>query len=197
MSPAVAKSIWLWSGIGVVLGLGALWQLYPLADAAARLQALPEQGLMMKSEAVAVTPAETQIYHGATVLKRLVQVRGQRVVLTIIDGTRNRHAVHDPLFCFRGAGWDVLSEASVPLERGEGRRVTLGRHGEHAEAMYWFSDGTASFGSATTYWVRTTLRRVTLGTSGPEPVLVVLTSVDDRPVDWTALLAAWPELGAF
>ncbi|MCC5023389.1 MAG: exosortase-associated EpsI family protein [Candidatus Synoicihabitans palmerolidicus] len=153
-------------------------------------------GGMVRSQDVAVSDVEQQIYAGATVLKRVAQVRGPQVVLTIIDGTKNRHAVHDPLFCFRGAGWEVLDQHVMPVEIGEATRVTLSRRGEQAEALYWFTEGEHALGSAMTYWWRTTLRRVTLGASGQEPVLVVLTSVDERSVNREALLAAWPELGA-
>lgn len=191
------KTVVVWAAVALALGLGLVWQFFPLADAEARLAALPRRGVLMVSEDLPVTAAERSIYVGATVLKRLVQVRGQRVILTIIDGTHNRHAVHDPLFCFRGAGWDVVGEQPLAVEWGEGRRVDLQRQGEPAEALYWFTDGNRAFGSSLTYWWRTTLRRISLGASGAEPVLVVLTPVDSRPVDWAGLLEAWPELGAF
>ncbi len=187
----------LWGSIVVAVAAGAAWQFYPLADASDRLEALPLRGLMFASENVAVSQVEQNIFTGATVLKRYAQVRGQKVVLTIIDGTGNRHAVHDPLFCFRGAGWEVLDDTQFPIERGEARRVTLAKQGEPAEALYWFTDGRHAFGSAMEYWGRTTWRRLSLGASGNEPVLVMLTPVDAQPIDWQALLAAWPELGAF
>ena len=196
MKAAVKMSV-LWGSIVLAVGAGAAWQFYPLADASERMEALPLRGLMFASEDVPVSEVEQSIYTGATVMKRFAQVRGQKVVLTIIDGTGNRHAVHDPLFCFRGAGWEVIDAAEFQLERGEARRVSLARQGEPAEALYWFSDGQQAFGSAVEYWGRTTWRRLTLGTSGNEPVLVMLTPVDERPIDWNALLAAWPELGAF
>ncbi|MEZ5413290.1 MAG: exosortase-associated EpsI family protein [Opitutaceae bacterium] len=191
------KSGVLWGTMALALVTGALWQYYPLADANGRLAALPERGLWMASEAIPVSETEEQIYRGAAVLKRLVAVRGQRVVMTVVDGSGNRHAVHDPLFCFRGAGWEVTGQAPLALERGAARQVDLRRRGETAEAVYWFSDGTRAFDSAMEYWWRTTMRRVTLGASGAEPVLIMLTPVDERPVNWEALLAAWPEIAAF
>ena len=187
----------LWGAMGLAVALGLLWQLYPLADASDRLDALPSRGLMMAAEDVPLTEAEQRIYAEAQVLKRLVQVRGQRVILTIIDGTHNRHAVHDPLFCFRGAGWDVIATTPFPVEWGEAQRVDLRKRGEPAEAIFWFTDGDRAFDTSLTYWWRTTLRRLSLGASGAEPVLVVLSPVDDRPINWERLLAEWPEIGAF
>ena len=190
------KARLIWVAIGLAVVAGGLWQMYPLPDAARRLEDLPRRGVLFASEDLPVSETEAKIYAGATVLKRLAQVRGQRVVLTIIDGTGNRHAVHDPLFCFRGAGWDVEGESAMAVEWGEARRVQLARRGERADAVYWFTDGDRAFGSPMEYWGRTTLRRITLGASGDEPVLVVITPATDAGVDWAALLAAWPELGA-
>jgi len=191
------KTLLLWVAIVVAIGLGLLWQLFPLPDAGKRLDALPQRGLMMVSEDLPVTAVEQQIYADARVLKRLVQVRGQRVILTIIDGTHNRHAVHDPLFCFRGAGWEVVGESGFPVEWGDAQRVNLLKRGEPAEALYWFTDGDRAFGSSLAYWWSTTLRRVSLGLSGAEPVLVVITPLDQRPINWDLLLQNWPEIGAF
>jgi hypothetical protein len=197
MTDSRIKAGLLWTAMVVAVLLGLLWQLFPLPDAGDRLAALPENGLMMASEDLPLTEAEERIYAEAQVLKRLVQVRGQRVILTIIDGTRNRHAVHDPLFCFRGAGWDVVDSAPFPLEWGQAQQVDLRKRGETAEALYWFTDGQRAFDRSLTYWWRTTLRRVTLGASGDEPVLVVLSPAGDRPIRWDRLLAEWPEIGAF
>ncbi|GAB5558386.1 MAG: hypothetical protein SynsKO_00330 [Synoicihabitans sp.] len=193
---AKTKAQIIWGVMIAAVAMGLLWQFYPLEDASRRLADLPERGIMMQSRDVPVSEAEASVFAGASVLKRLVKVRGQTVVLTVIDGTRNRHAVHDPAFCFRGAGWEVERETAFAVEWGEARRVALRRRAETAEALYWFSDGQRAFGSAVTYWGRTTLRRLSLGASGDEPILVVLTPVDDQPIDWDALLAAWPELGA-
>lgn len=191
------KAGFLWGAIALAVVMGLLWQLFPLPDAGERLAALPERGLMMAAEDLPLTEAEERIYTEARVLKRLVQVRGQRVILTIIDGTQNRHAVHDPLFCFRGAGWDVVDTAAFPVEWGQAQRVSLRKRGETADALYWFTDGRRAFDRSVTYWWRTTLRRISLGASGEEPVLVVLSPANDRPIQWERLLAEWPEIGAF
>lgn len=191
------SSVWVWAAIIVAVVTGAVWQFYPLKDASGRLEAFPLKGVWVTSEDVPLSEVEQNIYQSARVTKRVARVRGQIVVLTIIDGTRNRHAVHDPLFCFRGAGWDVLSEENMAVEWGTARRVQLSRRGEPAEALYWFTDGENAFGSAKDYWWKTTLRRITLGQSGPEPVLVVLTPATDDPINWTRLLTHWPTLSAF
>ena len=85
----------MWGAIAVAIMAGAAWQFYPLEDASSRLDELPLRGIMFASEDVPVSEVEQSIFAGARVVKRYAQVRGQKVVLTIIDGTGNRHAVHD------------------------------------------------------------------------------------------------------
>lgn len=184
----------LWLAIGVALVLAGLWQYFPLIDAGARLDGLPVKGLFFDSRPMPLNPAEREIYGSARVLKRLVRMRGQAFTLTVIDGTRNRHAIHDPLYCFRGAGWEIRAAAEVHLPHGTARAVSLGQADRQGEAVYWFSNGRQAFTTATRYWAETTLRRLTLGRSGEEPVLVILTSVDRRTPDWAGILAIWPEL---
>jgi hypothetical protein len=184
----------LWLAIVVALGLAGLWQFFPLADAHDRLDALPVKGLFFDSRPMPLNPAEHEIYGSARVLKRLVRMRGQAFTLTVIDGTRNRHAIHDPLYCFRGAGWEVSAATDVNLPHGTARAVSLRQSGKQGEAVYWFSNGRQAFASATRFWTETTLRRLTLGRSSDEPVLVILTSVDDRSPDWGGILAIWPAL---
>ena len=100
------------------------------------------------------------------------------------------------MFCFRGAGWEVTGEETVGLSHGEGRLLHLRQDGESAEALYWFSDGEKQFDRPLTYWWKTSLRRLTLGSYGMEPVLVVLTSTGDGIPHWRKLLQDWPELQA-
>lgn len=186
----------VWSALAAALLLGALWQFVPLADASARLQSLPEVSGGVQSRNVPLEPAESEIFRRTTILKRQVLVEGQAVTLTAIDGTRDRHAIHDPRFCFQGAGWTITSQQPVALARGEATRVTLEKAGESTEAIFWFTDGVRQFSSPSTYWIKTTLRRLTFGKSGGEPILVILGAGPTLPIDWPKLLGAWPELQA-
>jgi hypothetical protein len=167
-----------------------------LADASSRLDAFPRNGAQVQSHDVPLAPGEQVIFSGVTVLKRLALVGNDRAIVTVIDGTQNRHAVHDPVFCFRGAGWEVTSEETIPLAKGVARLVRLRQDKDVAEAVYWYSDGDRQFDRPLLYWWKTALRRVTFGHSGKEPVLVVLTSTGDTMPHWPELLKAWPELQA-
>ncbi len=79
---------------------------------------------------------------------------------------------------------------------GEARVVRLRRGATAAEAIYWFSDCDSKFASPMTFWWKTALRRLSLGKSGQEPVLVVLTSTAQRRWTGGALVRAWPQLQA-
>lgn len=186
----------LWTALVAAVLLGVVWEFYPLPDAVARLAKFPRRSLMADSRDMPLTPTEDANFSGTTVVKRLASVRGERVIVTVVDGTHNRHAIHDPVFCFRGAGWDMFAQEVIPMERGEARLVHLRQGGRTAEALYWFSDGCEQFASPLRYWWKTALRRLSLGHSGPEPVLVILTSTGDASPNWGDLLRAWPDLQA-
>jgi hypothetical protein len=184
----------LWLALLVMIPLGLTWEYYPLSDASARLDKFPRNTGQVQSSDLAMSPSEMAVFHDVDVVKRLAVEGEDRAVVTIIDGTRDRHAVHDPAFCFRGAGWEVTGQESIPLANGRGRLLHLRQDGYTAEALYWFSDGARQFDRPLVYWWKTSLRRLTLGRSGSEPVLVVLTSAGDMLPHWQQLLKAWPEL---
>lgn len=188
------KFIWIF--LVVAMGLGLTWEFHPLADASARLRGLGFRTANVECTDIALAPAEQINFKGTTVLKRVAMVGKECVVLIVVDGTRNRHAIHDPIFCFRGAGWEVVGQKPLPLSKGQGSLVQLHRGRGWAQAVYWFSDTETQFASPITFWWKTALRRLSLGRSGQEPVLVVLTSTSGAPVDWPALIRAWPALQA-
>jgi hypothetical protein len=184
----------LWLAFAILVPLGMLWQFYPLTDASSRIDRFPRKSVRVESYDLPLTPGEEAIFSGVTVIKRLALVGDDRAVVTVIDGTQNRHAVHDPVFCFRGAGWEVSREEKVPLRNGDARLVHLRQGKDVAEAVYWFSDGNEQFNRPVLYWWKTALRRMTFGGSGMEPVLVILTSTRGTLPHWSELLKSWPEL---
>jgi hypothetical protein len=184
----------LWTALAAAIVLATLWERFPLADASARLNRLPRASLLVESRDMPMTPTEQANFTGTSVLKRLASAGHERVILTVVDGTRNRHAIHDPVFCFRGAGWEVDSMETVALEKGDARLLRLRQGKQTAEAVYWFTDGGRQFANPMQFWWETALRRLTFGASGAEPVLVILTSTGETPPNWADLLHAWPDL---
>jgi hypothetical protein len=116
------------------------------------------------------------------------------MIMVAIDGSRNRHAIHDPTFCFRGAGWVISKGGEFPVPGGHAKLLTLRKEGRTIEVMYWMSDGRTRYGSALHYWWQTTLRRLTLGHSGEEPILFVLQPATGDSLDWQLLFQQFPEL---
>ena len=184
----------LWIAFAILVPLGMVWQFFPLKDASARLDTFPMTSAKVDSKDFPLTTSELAIYGNVKVVKRIAQIGLNRAFVTVIDGTKNRHAVHDPVYCFRGAGWVVTSQEDVPMGKGVARLVHLHQNNDTAEALYWFSDGNTQFSRPLDYWWKTALRRLTFGRSGSEPVLVVLSSVDGVLPDWHAVLKDWPEL---
>jgi len=62
------------------------------------------------------------------------------------------------------------------------------------EVMFWITDGRSRHGSAMWAWWQSTLRRMTFGTSGDEPVLFILQPLPGGTVNWDNVLVAFPEL---
>jgi hypothetical protein len=184
----------LWLAFAILVPIGLLWQYYPLTDASSRIDRFPRRSAWVESHDLPLTDGEKAIFSGVTIIKRLVLAGDDRAVVTVIDGTENRHAVHDPVFCFRGAGWEVTDQETVALSNGKARLVHLRQGPDKAEALYWFSDGARQFERPMLYWWKTSLRRLTFGASGMEPVLVILTSAGEPLVNWPRLLKEWPEL---
>lgn len=180
---------WLLVFLVTAIALGAAWQYVPLTDAQARLTALPAKGIGYVSLESPVSDAERVIFGGAHVIKRSYRIGADHLSVIIIDGTRNRHAVHDPMLCVRGGGWTIAAREPFPLPGGGGELVRITKGEQVNEVLYWFSDGIDRHASPTTYWLQATLRRLTFGASGEEPVLVLLQSESGRAIDWRPLLA--------
>ncbi len=179
----------------VSLALTVAWRWIPLPENEALLQSLPASGAAYQSASVAMSTSERAIYGEATAVKRLYRIGTDDLMVLLVDGARNRHGVHDPAYCFRGGGWTIEEKSAYPLQNGEGALYTMRRGQQTTQALSWFTDGRSQWASPVRYWWTATLRRATLGLSGPEPVLVVVQPAEAVP-DWNRLLRLMPELAA-
>ncbi len=169
--------------------LSMVWNRLPSEGTPSLLDTVPTEGWQMRSRDLPLTDLEKRWLDGAQGLKRLYALPTGSWMLAVTDGTANRHAVHDPSYCFRGDGWSVVRERTVPLDQGSARLLTLQRGDETLEALYWFYAGGEPFDSMPEYWLRSTLRRLTRGWSGPEPLLFILRPVRPEQPDWDRALA--------
>lgn len=149
-----------------------------LPDASERIARFPKQGPMFQSISVPLTDFEKDMLGGAKGYKAIYLWQGLRYAYTMIDGTHNRQAVHDPRYCFRGAGWTILTDVSVDFSGGKARRVKLSQDEVQSEALFFYSDGENVFDRPLEYWMRATMRRWLRRFGGEEPVLVMIQPVD-------------------
>jgi len=187
----------LWTVLGLLVVLTFVWPMIPLATAESRLKALPAQGNHFRSRPLELDQADVDFLGKATAVQHIVAVRGGgRMILTVIDGTRDRHAVHDPSYCFSGAGWKISQRKPVFTAKGEAVLAMMTKDGQTAEAMWFFDDGKHQFASPFDFWLRTSSRRITAGLSGNEPILVMLRSLPGHPIDWSKVQTdVLPEMG--
>ncbi len=190
MKNRYSKLAWAAAVLAAVLAL--VWKSAPLDDAQERIKVIGAGG-PQKLTNLELAPWEVEFFGDAKAARWLATGSSAAVIVTVVDGSGNRRAVHDPGYCFRGAGWTVERETPLLLPHGKAVRVDLRRDTETLEAVYWFSDGRQAYTSPTRYWWESTLRRLTLGASGPESVLVLLVPARDNHTDWGGWLATWPQ----
>ena len=141
---------------------------------------------------VPLSEFERKFFNGVNVIKRVYTVEGQNYFLTVLDGTNNRHIVHDPYYCFEGSGWNITQVSLLSVPGGNANLVHINKDGAESQALFWFSDGTSRYTSPLRYWLEATLRRISLGYSGPEPVLIMIQPMNnnDKNINWHQTLNA-------
>ena len=184
----------LWLGLGTLVLVSLLWDRFSAQGAPDRWSALPTKGLGFSSRDLPLDATEAQIFGPAHTVKRLYQAGPQRFILTAVEGSRNRHAIHDPLYCFRGNGWQVTAERSVAVPGGQARVLRLTRSGQRTEAVFWFTDGRERQDSAGRAWWLSLRRRLTFGRSGGQPALILLQPANDQAPNWNSVFAQCPFL---
>lgn len=179
------KRKFLWSLLAASAIVTVIWPMIPVAPAKSRLVAVSGNHRVYQIRAVDLTAEDKAFLGKAKAAQYLITMRsGGHLVLTVIDGTENRHAVHDPAYCFSGGGWKIREKRTITVSSGEATLITLTQGSQTAEALWFFDDGKQQFTSPFDYWFKTSCRRMTLGRSGSEPVLVTLRSLTGEPVDW-------------
>ncbi|SCY30113.1 exosortase-associated EpsI family protein [Desulfoluna spongiiphila] len=176
--------LFLLLGVVAALLFGLAASKHASREHPSRLDTLPINGSGYAGRELSLTPAEQSVFANARVVKRLYHFGRFPFVLMAIDGSRYRHAVHDPTYCFRGMGWEVAHRNPIPIEGGEALLLTLTRDGEKRRVLYWFTNGASRHSSVIRYWLQTTIRRLTFGHSGPEPLFVVLQPAGDSAPPW-------------
>lgn len=199
-TPAPARSTplrrhpWLTAAVVLTALFLGLCRFHSLPDASDRLDHFPSRGPGFASRAIPADPAELAVIGEARLMKKLCQTSTQQVTLSVIDGTKNRHATHDPAYCLRGSGWSVSNTSLIAVPGGEGTLLTLTKEGKTTQAAFWFSDGTTRHSSPVKHWWHSAVRHLTFGKSEPAPILVMMFPTEGTSADWPKLWKEMPEL---
>ncbi len=173
--------------IFLTLVLGLWWLFYPLSEAKERLEKIPLNGSGYVGNDVPLNDFEEKLFKRVSVIKRLYRIGNENYLVTFLDGTHNRSVAHDPYYCFTGSGWEIQNRKVFNFGHGKGRgeELILRRGAKDRAALFWFTDGKSAFSSPLEYWWKATLRRLTLGRSGNEPVLIMIQPLDSiSQVNW-------------
>lgn len=185
----MSASVALWGLPLVCVTLGCLWRMIPLPDAQLRLQHLSVPDGDHPSRDLELTESEMRLLGEARCVKRVYRFGRREFLVTAIDGSGNRRAVHDPMYC-----WTIIDSSQQPLRGGNGTALRVVDQGIEKDVLFWFSNGATKHASPTRYLLQTSLRRATLGWLGEEPVLLLVEPLEPAPVNWYRVLDEFPWL---
>jgi hypothetical protein len=184
-SPMKPKRIVLLLLCALAVLVALIWPSLPLASETNRLATLAGSGSGFDSVPLSLTSADIKFLNGAKADIRHVKLHsGGSLVLTVIDGSENRHAVHDPSYCLAGGGWQITEKKRISMRSGEATWMKLVKGEATSEAIWFFDDEKSQFTSPLAYWARTSARRMTLGRSGSEPRLITLRALPGEAMNW-------------
>ncbi len=184
----------MWVILVVAVALTILLEAFPVGSRPNPGMSLPMKAPLIYGENVELNSREMLIFGEGEVVKRLYHVAGNPIMVNVVDGKQNRHAVHDPIFCFRGAGWSIISESVMLSGKGEIRIMALSKNDEMTRVAYWFSNGERHYISPIEFWMRSFLHRATFGYWGDESVLVVIQLLSEGQKSLPQTLRYFPQL---
>jgi hypothetical protein len=149
-----------------------------LEDASQRIAAYPRAGAGYTSREIPLNTFEKDMLGDAQGYKFIYVYHGLKYAITLLDGTNNRQAVHDPRYCFRGAGWDITEDTTIDFSGGSARKLKLMSDSKNSEALFFYSTGLTAFSQPMQYWLHTTIRRWLRSYGGAEPILVMVQPVE-------------------
>lgn len=179
----------------LVLGLFALaLDSYKLSNGQERVQRIPTYGPGFALRPLPAQADDAALFGKAQVHRFTLACRQGNFLLTIIDGTDNRHAIHDPVYCVSGAGWQVTEEQEIKTSHGRVKALRLNKQGRETHLLYFFADGERHWTSPTRTWLGQAARRASLGTTSEAILLVELQPYQKTKPNWVELVHTLPVL---
>lgn len=180
----------LWIALLLLTTVLIYWSVTLPPSARDRIDAIPTEGLSYKLEPLPWSEYERKTLKNAVGSKWKCRIGNEEVVLLVVDGAQNIHAIHDPAFCLRGAGFELASEADVPLPGGKAKQLELQNGDQRREVVYWFSNTRERYHSLLQFRLDTTFSRIY---SNIDPPLMVLLYGEHRsPEQWAAIVDILP-----
>lgn len=176
------------------MAFSVVWELIPLKSGEERIRSLPLSGLGFEGQEITPPKEVQEVFKDVTYVQRAYKVRDRVYIVSILDGTHNRHAVHDPTFCAYGGGWAVSGRERLPVEGGQVEKVTMVKGDQKRELLLWFSNRAHKFPSIYEYWYVASIRRLSMGYSGEEPIRIMVQPVDNDTPNWREFIRNFPPL---
>lgn len=166
----------------------------PLPDAHERVTRMATYGPGFALRPLPARTDDSAVFGTAPVRRFLLACEQGSFLMTVIDGTPNRHALHDPIYCVSGAGWQVADEREIKTNHGRVKALRLTKQGKETHLLYFYADGKRHWTSPTRTWVAQATRRVSLGNYSDAILLVELQPYQKTLPDWNQLVQTLPIL---
>jgi len=158
------------------------------------LHDVPVSGYGFDGRALEFSDAELAFLGKAEAIKHEYSQADYRLVVVVVDGSNNRHAVHDPIFCLRGAGYETTSNTEFPIINGHGQLISLANGSARQKVAFWFSNGEQRYTAFSRYLAESAINRLTFGAIGSQPKMITVYSTGGRIPNWSSILDRFPVL---
>lgn len=133
-------------GLVVIAGVARLQTAVADVPAATSLEAVPmELGAWRGRRAVDYTPEVVEVLGVDDYVNRAYSAPGGRQAHLYVGYYRSQHqggAIHSPLNCLPGGGWEPIYLERIPFSRGAARRVIIRKGGQRLLVVYWYQTPT-------------------------------------------------------
>jgi hypothetical protein len=179
MSPLAHGLLWL--SLCMALAMGIALDACGPAGEGSRIRCIPARGPGYCSFDIPMERGAPAPYRRAFVLRRCYRMGTSRFMLIVVDGSGGLQPIVDLLRPLAGNGWPIQNGRQARIRGGSCTILRTGKGSPGRETAYWFSDGSTRHGSFLRYLLQYSLRRLSLGRFGREPLLVMIRPADGYP----------------